>query len=148
MSESTSSGSSGFSIGKDLVRSWSELTEMISLRRQLAEAEIRSDVALARWVVVVGGIGLVVVLCGLPVLLVSLALQFENWIGADSHFWSIFLGIVLVVAGALTMWTVWQRFRHEFLGLRESLGELKEDLVWLREWVEDQKDSSNDDGDT
>ena len=146
MSESTSS-SSVSSVGNELVRSWSELTEMISLRRQLAEAEIRSDVALARRVVIVGGIGLVVVLCGLPVLLVSLALQFENWIGADSPFWSIFFGIGLVAAGALTIWTVWRRFRHEFLGLRESMAELKEDLIWLREWVEDQKDSSSD-GDT
>ena len=44
----------------------------------------------------------------------------------------IFAGglLVLAVAGGLL---AWRRFRRRFVGLQETLEELREDLVWLRE---------------
>ena len=40
----------------------------------------------------------------------------------------------LLVAAALVAWLAWRRFRRRFVGLEETLEELREDLVWLQEW--------------
>jgi len=42
---------------------------------------------------------------------------------------------VLLVAGLVVGWAAWRRFRRQRVMLRETLEELREDLVWLEEWL-------------
>ena len=51
--------------------------------------------------------------------------------------------LLLLVAGAMLLllaplvgWLAWRRFRRRFLGLEQTIEELREDAAWLREWLE------------
>ncbi len=130
---------SGFSVlGDDARHALSDLSEMLTLRRQLAEAEIRHDLAVTKRLAIVGGMGAMTAIIGLPILLVALSLQLEAHFQLEHHWWTVGLGALLLIAGLLTLLAAYRRFRRDFVGLEESITELKEDLVWLREWVESQ----------
>ena len=51
-----------------------ELAQMIQLRRELAELEVRHDRALVKRFLIVGGTAALLVVCGLPLLLTAAAL--------------------------------------------------------------------------
>jgi hypothetical protein len=46
----------------------------------------------------------------------------------------IFAGILLSI-GAIVAYFAWRRFRRRFIGLQETLEELREDRVWIDEWL-------------
>jgi hypothetical protein len=118
-------------------KSLADVVEMISLRWQLAELEVNSDLAAARRLGVLGGAGFVAAISALPVLTVVLAGQLDTFLANGFPWVTLSAGCLLLVGGLLTAWLGWRRFRGEFLGLRESLDECREDLIWLRELVED-----------
>jgi hypothetical protein len=134
------------SLGADARRIWSDLTEMFALRRQLAEEEIRGNVAAARRLAIVGGAAAVLAMTGLPVAIVALAMVLD--VHLDDRYdatvaWALTgLGSASLILGLATLRAAWRRFRRDFVGLRESLAELKEDLIWLREFVESQDAAS------
>jgi uncharacterized membrane protein YqjE len=132
---------------RDLQGAWSDVAEMFELRRRLAELEIKSDIAASRRLAVFGGIGAVLALAGLPIVLMTLAAYADaHWTNVSFPWISLASGAALLVAGALLMLAAWRRFRYEFLGLRETLAELREDVVWLREWVGDANGGDSDEG--
>lgn len=116
--------------------SMADVIEMASLRWQLAESELRSDVAAARRFGLLGGAGLVAAITALPVLTVVLAGQLDLLLANPFPWVTFTAGGLLLIGGLLAAWVGWRRFRGEFLGLRESLDECREDLVWLRDWAE------------
>ncbi len=122
-------------LGADAGRLFPQLAEMLSARRELAELEVRTDVASAKRLAVGGAIGAVLALCGLPLLLVAAAETLAVQFGHDHLGWLLGLGIAAIVIGLLIVWRAWRRFRTSFIGLEQSLAELKEDLAWLREWA-------------
>lgn len=134
-------------LGGEVGRAWSEVVEMLKLRRELAEAEIRSDLAVGRRLAIVGGLGLLVATTGLPVLVVSLSSLLETWLSISPHVLTLLLGATLLGAGLLVAVGAWRRSRREFLGLRQSLDELKEDLVWLHEWTDSRADRTPEEDD-
>ena len=130
-------------LGSDARRLASDAAEMLDARRKLAELEIRSDIASSKRLAIAGGAGLVLALTGLPVLAVLLAgglgarfpLSGDGPPPSAVNWWLLVLGVLFVVAGTLTVVWAWRRFRRDLLGLQESLGELKEDMAWLKEWA-------------
>ena len=118
-------------------KSLADIIEMASLRWQLAELELRSDCASARRLGLVGGAGLVAVIASIPVLTIVLAGQLDAGLGNSFPWVTLSAGCLFLVGGLLAAWLGWRRFRGEFLGLRESLEECHEDLIWLREWGEE-----------
>jgi hypothetical protein len=48
---------------------------------------------------------------------------------------ALIAGSVLMAVAILGGWLAWRRFRRRFVGLEETLEELREDLVWLKEWT-------------
>ena len=118
-------------------KSLAEVVEMASLRWQLAEAELHSDLAAARRLGWLGGAGLVAAIGAVPVLTVVLAGQLDTYLGNTFPWVTLSVGCCMLAGGLLAAWWGWRRFRGEFLCLRESLDECREDLVWLREWAED-----------
>ncbi|MFH1923799.1 MAG: phage holin family protein, partial [Planctomycetota bacterium] len=81
-------------------------------------------------------------LTGLPVLVVWAALLLPEAMRAGCL---LLVGLVLVVGAILAGWLAWRRFRREFVGLEETLEELREDLVWLREWAGKSEDEEGTD---
>ena len=122
-------------LGRDLQRLWSDLADMLRARRQLAELEIRSDIAASKRLVIVAAVGATLALTGLPLLAMLAADALAEWLEMDRHRSLLLVGSMLVVCGLATIWRAWRGFRSGFVGLEESLAELKEDSAWLREWT-------------
>ncbi len=113
--------------------SLAELRKMFELRRQLAEAEIQSDLAATKRFAIVGGIGWAAGLTGLPLLLSIVTARVEEALQLSFPWISVTVALTLLGIGMIVSWTAWRRFRFEFLGLRDSLQEIQEDLIWLGE---------------
>ena len=116
-----------------------DLLAMFQARRELAELELRADVASSKRLAVVAGVAVVMVLTSLPLLVASLAQLLQAWhpLGASPvNGWYAILGGGLLLLGTLLAWVGYRRFRREFVGLRQSLAEFREDVQWLREWTQ------------
>ena len=117
-----------------------ELAQMIQLRRELAELEIaaRSRIGQAvpdrRWHSRRAGR----VRPAPAVDCRSLGLAQVTEIGTARL--AVFFGAVLVLPGTVAIVLSVRRLRAEFCGLRNTLAELHEDLVWIREWANQETD--------
>ena len=109
-----------------------ELGEMIGLRWKLARLELEAALRLAR--------GLAVVWLSVAILVPASLAVLVVWAGhllpePARVYWLFAFGPVLLVAAILAGWWAWRRFRRKFVGLEETLEELREDVVWLQEWL-------------
>lgn len=118
-------------------KSLADVVEMASLRWQLAEAELHSDLAAAQRFGWLGGAGLVASIAAVSVLTVVVTGELDDHLESSFPWVTLSAGCLMLGGGLLAAWLSWRRFRGEFLGLRESLDECREDLIWLREWAED-----------
>ena len=49
--------------------------------------------------------------------------------------WLLLFGVVLFFGAALVVWFARKRFRQQFVGLEQTVEELREDAEWFQEWV-------------
>ena len=120
-------------------RLFSDFVDLLVLRRQLAELEVRNDLRQIKRLGIFGGLGLTQCLVGMAVLAVLAGSLIDQWIATTTipgprPWGSLGLGVVLILSGLETLRRSWNRFLREFSGLKESIAELREDAVWLREW--------------
>ena len=120
-------------------RLFSDFVDLLVLRRQLAELEVRNDLRQIKRLGIFGGLGLTQCLVGMAVLAVLAGSLIDQWIATSAipgprPWGSLGLGVVLILSGLETLRRSWNRFQREFSGLKESIAELREDAVWLREW--------------
>ncbi len=73
-------------------------------------------------------------LASLPVLIVAAGDALDEKLGLPRWAWLLASGLLLLAGACFSAWLAWRRFRRDFIGLTESLEELQEDLVWLREF--------------
>jgi protein-S-isoprenylcysteine O-methyltransferase Ste14 len=106
-----------------------EVTHLAALRWRLAEIELRESVQTAKRFSICAIVAGVLLLTSLPVFVVSLS----AWLLPDLS-WAWIAGLLLAIAGLAIAWFAWRRFRREFRGLEQSIEELREDLVWIKEW--------------
>ena len=112
-----------------------DLREMLALRYQLFRLEAVSDLKNARRLLVVCAVAGVMILTSLPLFAAALAdLLAGVWQIPRWGWLLIFAGLLLILALLAAAWA-WRSFRRRFLGLQETLEELKEDRVWLEEWL-------------
>lgn len=110
-----------------------ELREMAAARWELARLELESDFRSARRLAVALFVAAVMALVALPLAAAALAEAMEQWTGVSSGRWLLaFAGVLLVLSG-LGSYLAWRRFCRKFIGLRETIEELREDMVWLKE---------------
>ncbi len=121
---------------RDARRLARDAIDSLQLRRDLLELELRHDFQSVRRLVVVGGIGAVLVLTGLPTLLFAAAHQLSLVTSLNVVAWTLILAVLVILPGIVVLGTAIARFRREFSGLEHSVAEFQEDLAWLREWVE------------
>jgi uncharacterized membrane protein YqjE len=116
----------------------SNLTEMIQARRELAELEWKADVSSSKRLALAAGVGAVIALTSLPLFAGTLAQVLHTcWPFqiANVNLWHPTMAAVLLLAGTGLAWVGYRRFRREFIGFRQSLEEVREDIEWLREWT-------------
>jgi hypothetical protein len=116
-----------------------ELRQMAALRWQLARLEVEADLRhvqrLALGLAVSGTMGVAAV----ALACVALADVMETSLGGSFAGWLAVFATALLVGAALVAWLAWRAFRRRFIGLQESLEELREDAVWIGEWMRDEE---------
>jgi len=112
-----------------------EMSQLATLRWRLAEIELRESAQTARRFAVWAVVATVLLFTSLPVFVVALAIWLGKVTSLSGLSWAWILGLLLAIAGSTVLWLSWRRFRREFRGLEQSIEELREDLVWVREWT-------------
>ena len=125
-----------------------DLKEMATLRWQLALLEWQAAVGQVKRVsIALLAVG-VMALSALPILAVGAAelllSEEEHWLGISRGGWLMIFGFGLLAGAAAGGWLLWRRFRRRFLGMEQTLEELREDLVWLKEWTRRGKSEDHD----
>ena len=111
----------------------SELREMAEARWELARLELLADLRSARRLAFAWLTSAILALTALPLLVACLADTLDGCAGIHRGRWLlIFAGGLLILALSVG-YLAWCRFWRKFTGLRETMEELREDVVWLRE---------------
>ena len=110
-----------------------ELRALVSARWQLARLEAAEAWKQFRRLAIALAASFCVVLIALGVLLVAAGDALGGTWGWPRWAWLLGGGVLLLLLAAGAAGLAWQRFRRGFVGLTESLEEVHEDLVWLRE---------------
>jgi len=110
-----------------------ELHEMASARWELARLELKNDLQSAKRLVVVWLAMMVLTLTSLPLMAVSLAEVLDGFHGVARGGWLLIFACGLLILATVGGYAAWRRFRRKFVGLRETLEELHEDLLWFQE---------------
>jgi len=110
-----------------------ELREMAVARWELARLELSADLRSAKRLAIVWAVSALMIFTALPMLAASLA----DWLDGDGGIsragWLLIFGCGLLAAAITAAETARRRFRRRFVGLQETLEELREDVLWLRE---------------
>jgi hypothetical protein len=110
-----------------------ELREMVALRWELARLELHSDLRELKRLAIVWIAAAALGLTALPLLIICLAEALDGCGHIARAGWLlIFAGALLALAGAGS-YGAWRHFRRRFVGLQETLEELQEDLLWIKE---------------
>jgi len=131
-----------------LARLAGDLRRMAGLRWQLARLEFDASARRLQRLAILLAAATVMVLTSLPILVVAAARLLPE--AARPYFLLAFGAAVLCggIAGLAAAWRAWGRFRDQRFGLEETLEELREDLVWLEEWIGrgEEEDGTRDEG--
>ena len=110
-----------------------ELRQMAALRWQLARLELQSDVRSVIRLAIGWLIAALAALTALPLAVVLLADALDGVAAIGRGGWLLIFAVALLTAALAGGYLAWRRFCRRFVGLRETLEELREDLIWLRE---------------
>lgn len=123
-----------------------DVREMLQLRWELARLEIQTDLSSLKRLAFIWGTAIVMALTALPLLATCLAETLDGWQGIARRSWLLIFGLTLLVAAAICAYGCWRWFRRRFVGLQETLEELREDLEWAKEGMKDEKKRIGDGG--
>ena len=132
MSESRDGLFSG--IAAQVGRLRQDLGEMLAARLELAQLEAMEASRQTARCGIVLAVALLLLLSSLPVAVVTVALAVATYFEQSTIAWLAGSAVLLVAIAALISWLAVRNYRRNFTGLRDTLAELREDLVWLREW--------------
>lgn len=110
-----------------------ELREMAAARWELARLEVSADLQSARRLAMRWFLAGLVILAALPLPAVALADGLAGCHGIGRAGWLLLVAAGMLLLAGVGAWIAWRSFRRQFLGLQETLEELREDMVWLRE---------------
>ncbi len=120
----------------------SDVADFLRVRWRLAWLEVQTAARSACRLAVVLAVAVLLVLSSLPVLAVALAKTWEGWLSVSFAGWLAIFGFgTLALAGMLALFS-YLRFRSEFVGLEQTLEELREDVAWLEERFSRDKDEA------
>jgi hypothetical protein len=112
-----------------------ELREMAAARWELARLEIGADLRATKRLAILWLAALVLLLTSLPLAIAGLAEALAGWHNIPRLAWLLIFAAVLLLSALIGGYLAWRRFQRNFVGLRETFEELREDAVWLKESV-------------
>jgi hypothetical protein len=110
-----------------------EIRHMAAARWELARLELEADLRSVKRLAIAGIVAAVMVLAALPLPAVCLAELLDGYGHIARWGWLLIFSAGLLLAAAVVVLFARWRFRRRFVGLQETLEELREDLLWLRE---------------
>jgi hypothetical protein len=124
-----------------------EVARWFKAHWELARLELEADLREARRLAVALVAAAVLGLAALPLLATALAWRLRGCADLGFGAWLTLLGVGLLLLAFVGGVLAWRRFRRRYSGLEETLEELREDLLWLGEWVggEVARDNGEDD---
>ncbi len=117
----------------------SDVQEMFALRWQLASLELHTALDQFKRLAIALAIAAVLGLTALPLVAVCAAEQLDGSLGLSRQAWLLFLALTLLTLSLLIGTLAWRSFRRRFVGLQETLEELREDWVWVRDWTQSEE---------
>lgn len=120
-----------------------EFREMAAARWELARLELEADLLSAKRLAITWLAAAVLALTALPLLAVSLAEKLDGCCDISRRDWLWIFAAGLLILALGSGYLAWRRFRRRFVGLEETLEELREDIVWLREKGRPRDDATN-----
>jgi uncharacterized membrane protein YqjE len=118
----------------DLKSLAAEVREMAASRWELARLELVAQGKMLTRLVCIGFAAALMTLVALPLLAWCLADALDGWLGVARSGWLLGMAVGLLGFALLSGIFAVRRFRRRATGLQETLEELREDIVWLREW--------------
>jgi uncharacterized membrane protein YqjE len=115
-----------------------DVSEMLQSHWELARLEIQADLARLKRLAFVWGAAAVMALTSLPLLATCVAETLDGWQGVARPCWLLILGLSLLCTAVIGGYGAWFWFRRRFVGLKQTLEELREDLVWVKERMKDE----------
>ncbi len=112
-----------------------DVAESLKLRLELAQLELADDYRSGKRLAIVVLAALVLLLTSLPLFVVSLADALDGFGQISRAGWLVIFAALLILTAASGAFFAWRRFRRNLVGLQETIEELREDLLWLREWT-------------
>ncbi len=116
-----------------------DMSEMLQLRWELARLEIQADLGHLKRLAFIWGVAAVMALTALPLLATCVADALDGWQGIARRGWLLIFGLALLCTAVICacFGRVW--FRRRFVGLQQTLEELREDLEWVKEGMKDEE---------
>lgn len=111
----------------------SDFAELLRVRWQLGKLELQTAANSAKRLATGVVVAALAALVALPVLVVALARVLAGALGIAFAGWLAIFGFGMLLFAAALAWFRYRHFRAEFVGLEQSLEELREDVVWLEE---------------
>ena len=110
-----------------------DLGEMLQLRWELARLEIQADLGHLKRLVFIWVVAAVTALTALPLFATCVADALDGRLGIARRGWLLIFGLGLLCTAVICVYIgrVW--FRRRFIGLQQSLEELREDMDWVKE---------------
>ncbi len=112
-----------------------DIGEILQLHGQLAWLEIQADLGRLKRLALIWGVAAVMALTALPLMATYLAETLDGRLGIVRETWLLIFGLTLLITAAISAYGGRLWFRRRFVGLEETLEELREDLEWLKEGV-------------
>jgi uncharacterized membrane protein YqjE len=121
---------------RDDLRSFgAELREMAAARWELARLELLAQRKVFGNLAGALIAAMLMALTALPLLAWCLADALDGWYGVSRGLWLFGFAIGLLITALSSGYLAIRRFRRHATGLQETIEELREDLVWLRDWT-------------
>ncbi len=117
-------------------RLWEDVQASALARWRLALLEFQAALASLRRLVVGWAIALVLLAVAISVGTVAAAETLAIRTTVDRAQWLLFFASVFSAVAGACAWAAWRQFRQRFTGLEQTLGELREDLAWIRSVIE------------
>lgn len=120
-------------IRQELETLLAEFREMAAARWELARLELEADIRSVKRLAVVCVVAALMAVTAMPLLAVCLAELVAGYGNIALAGWLLIFGVGLLLAAAVIAALAVRHFRRRFVGLQETIEELREDLLWMRE---------------
>ncbi len=110
-----------------------DASEMLRLRWELARLEIQADLSHLKRLAVIWTAAAIMALTSLPLLAVFAAESLDGRLGIARRGWLLIFALTLLFTACVCFYLGRAWFRRRFVGLKQTLEELREDVEWIRE---------------